>query len=98
MSEKKCELKEDGFYSWCNGMNRCLNEEANASIKGLTQINLFNFKTAKESYLGVTYKRSKEDKGLMLNKCPWCGEEILNRSKMKPPEKSTQADSTESVS
>jgi hypothetical protein len=98
MSKEKCELKDDGFYNWCNGMNTRLNPEANVKAKGLAQVNLFNFSTGKESCLGVTYRRDKNDNGLMLNKCPWCGEEILNKSKIKPPEKSTQADSAESVS
>ncbi len=83
MANVKCKLKEDGFYEWCNGMNTKLHGEANAKVKGLVQVNLFNFKTTKESCLGVVYKRDVNDKGLMLNLCPWCGEKILNKSKVK---------------
>ncbi len=83
MSKEKCELNKDGFYDWCNGMNKKLHPEANAKVKGLIQVNLFNFTTGKESCLGVVYKSDIHDKGLILNLCPWCGEGILNQGKLK---------------
>lgn len=80
---KKCKLKEDGWFEWCSAMEQSLNPEANSHLKGLNQLNLFNFRTADESCLGVCYNKSSKDRGIVLNKCPWCGEEILNKSKMK---------------
>lgn len=76
-SNIKCTLKENGFIDFCTGMDRCLEPQANTKSKGLVQLNLYNFKTGKERCLGVVYQKSRKDRGLMLNLCPWCGENIL---------------------
>ena len=88
MVNAKCKLKEDGFFEWCTALDRMLHPEANAWVKGLVQVNLFNFNTGKESCLGVVYRDShlKKAQKIMLNKCPWCGEDILNHSKIKKDE------------
>lgn len=85
MSKAKCELKKDGFFDWCNAMGLMLHEEANAWVKGLVQINLTNLASGDESCLGVVYRKDSKRKGekVMLNVCPWCGEKILNQSKIK---------------
>lgn len=82
--ENKCVLDKNNFYNWCIGMDSMLHEEANAHVKGITQVNLFNFQTRKESCLGVLYRKEAKEKGqrLMLNFCPWCGSEIINKSKL----------------
>jgi len=82
MAKDKCELK-NGWYNWCNGMKKSLEGEANAKRKGFIQVNLFNFKKGTESCLGVAYKKSMHDKGIMLNYCPFCSQIILNTPKLK---------------
>jgi len=88
MVNAKCKLKEDGFFEWCTAMEKMLYPEANAQVKGLVQVNLFNFTTGKESCLGVAYRDShlKKCNKIVLNKCPWCGEDIFNHSKIKKVE------------
>ena len=92
MSKIKCELKKNGFYGWCNGMSMMLHNEANARIKGLVQINLYNFAKDTSSCLGVVYRKDSKLKGikLMLNRCPWCGEKILNKEHIKKKNKRSE--------
>lgn len=54
---------------------RC--EIAGHSGKGLVYLATYNIKTEKERVVGVYYKKSSTDRGLMLNYCPFCGEKIL---------------------
>jgi len=72
----KCRLQKNGFFKWCNAMNKYLEPEANIGKKGLIQVNVTNFKTHKTRCIGVAYKNN--DRGLMLNYCPWCKSNILN--------------------
>jgi len=69
---KTCKLGE----TWCEGMNENLDQLANAHKRGLTTIVLMNRKTGKDRLAGVAYRKGPNDKGLMLNYCPWCGEPI----------------------
>lgn len=84
MSEAKCELKKNGFFDWCTGMKKCLEPMANEGHKGLIQVNLSNLETMKTTCLGVKYKLNAQDKGLLLNICPWCGEKIINGHNLRP--------------
>ena len=74
----KCKLEKDGFFKWCNAMDKCLEDEANVPKKGLVQVNVHNFKNGKVKCVEVAYKKSWKNRGLMLNKCPWCDAYILS--------------------
>lgn len=41
--------------------------------KGLVAFHTANPDTHTDRFLGVAYKTSAKDRGLMLNVCPWCG-------------------------
>lgn len=56
----------------CTALNDRLND-GNARGKGLSGVDLMNLRTMKTSFIGVCYKRSSKDRGLMINFCPWCG-------------------------
>jgi len=43
--------------------------------KGLSVLHTMNLGTGEERMLGVVYKTSANDKGLLLNVCPWCRRE-----------------------
>ena len=62
---------------FCNGMDSMLNPETNAHMKGLTTILVAKLETGESRIIGVAYKKSASDKGLMLNNCPWCAAPIL---------------------
>jgi hypothetical protein len=49
---------------------------ADGRYKGLQHFLLFNIKTGKSRYAGIVYRKKANDKGIMLNFCPWCGAEI----------------------
>ena len=85
MINVKCKLRDDGFFEWCTAMKKMLHPEENSLEKGLVQVNIFSLESAKESCLGVQYRDSHLTTAnkIMLNKCPWCGENILNYSKIK---------------
>jgi hypothetical protein len=79
--EKVCTLREDDYFDWCRGMKKMIHPFANDYVKGLVQVNLLNTRTGKGSCLGVSYRESAKSKAykLMLNFCPWCGKEIINK-------------------
>jgi len=67
--------------------NKCTREEgcfgvkemvqvAAGRYKGLQHVHLTNFKTGKTRYGGIIYRKTANDKGTMLNYCPWCGAKI----------------------
>jgi hypothetical protein len=79
-----CELTADGEARWCPAMERYLPPAPNARVKGLVvvqTVNLdeFNDGEFQQRVLGVAYKRGAQDKGVMLNSCPWCGESLRAR-------------------
>lgn len=41
--------------------------------KGFNALFTFNDDEKKQRFLGVAYKRSAKDRGLLLNWCPFCG-------------------------
>jgi len=53
----------------CNEKNICENLKTRLVNKGRG----FYLKEAAGQLLGVAYKKTKKDKGLMVNYCPWCG-------------------------
>lgn len=44
--------------------------------KGLSMPQVCNMNTGKIRYIGIVYKTSAKDPGLLLNICPWCRELI----------------------
>jgi hypothetical protein len=53
----------------CNEHNICENLKSRLVDRGRG----FYPKEASVELLGVAYKETKKDKGLMVNYCPWCG-------------------------
>jgi hypothetical protein len=37
-----------------------------------------------EQVRGVAYKPGRDDRGVLLNHCPWCGERLLSESDHRP--------------
>ena len=72
---KKCS-KEYGFCETLSARVR----EAGSNSKGFVAMQTLNLSSKVGSpqikTIGVMYKTSKSDRGLMLNECPWCGEKI----------------------
>lgn len=66
-SEQKTTCSTD---SLCIHMQRMV--DGNEQGKGLVAIHCFSAQAQKERLLGVAYKTSAKDKGLLLNVCPWC--------------------------
>ncbi len=58
---------------FCPFLEARLNLDVNARAKGLTVIELTNMKAWARRVVGVAYKKSASDAGLMLSYCPWCG-------------------------
>jgi hypothetical protein len=65
---------------WCEGMRLALRfVPANFNGKGLTIMTGWlpdDAKGASPRCLGVSYRRSRSDDGLVLNFCPWCGSSL----------------------
>jgi len=51
--------------------------EDNARRKGLSPLVVTNIRTLDIRVVGVAFKSSPADRGLLLNVCPWCREPIL---------------------
>jgi hypothetical protein len=64
----KCSLS-----NWCSTLNSKIE---NANHKGFVLLRAMNADTGKERLLGIAYKTSVTDSGVMLNFCPFCGERI----------------------
>lgn len=54
-------------------------EGTNEKRKGFQSVEVVNLAEVKTETIGVAYRLSAKDKGLMLNFCPFCGEKILWR-------------------
>lgn len=65
MSGEKCSAT-----SMCKTMLRKVIHNDNG--KGLVAVHTERLSTGEEFFLGVAYKTSARDRGLMLNVCPWC--------------------------
>lgn len=72
----KCRLPD-----FCVPMDRVL-QEANAAKKGLSPVvttdilKLLSGAREHDRTIGVVYKIAANDRGIMLNTCPWCGEPL----------------------
>lgn len=71
--------------AWCTRLEVSLNP-GNARGKGLSSVEVTDFKKSTATVIGVCYKTSVNDAGVMINFCPWCGSKILitNRPKETP--------------
>lgn len=74
---KCCRFNSKGLVRYCEMMDERINPEANAKMKGLTQINVTNRITGQITVMGVCFFKNSKDRGLMLNNCPWCGKNVL---------------------
>lgn len=62
---------------WCTAMSKFLNDTGAYGSKGLNVLTLVDTQTGRTlPPLGVVYKRSARDAGVMLNVCPWCAKPI----------------------
>lgn len=62
-------MKNCGPATLCASMSSRLQD---GHVKGLVAVETVNLITGKTRLLGVAYKSSATDKGLLLNACPWC--------------------------
>jgi len=62
--------------TWCQAMAVALEEEANPHRKGFS---VYAIETRNHNIrvIGIVYKKAPADRGVFLNKCPWCGRKIL---------------------
>jgi hypothetical protein len=68
----KCSKK-----AWCTGMQNILeNTLANQYKKGVCVVNLYNMNNHRMWTIGIVYKKTSHDNGVILNVCPFCGENI----------------------
>lgn len=67
--------------SFCARLEEKLNPLANHG-KGLTLLVVTSFRSGKQRKIGVYYKTSEKDRGLMVTFCPWCGENLLQIFKL----------------
>jgi hypothetical protein len=70
--------------AWCPAMSERLNEGERAGFSVLT---LMNFKSGEARVGGVLFKRSRRDRGIMLNVCPWCASAIFWIGRDKDPQR-----------
>lgn len=61
---------------WCRRLDERLAPEANAHAKGLTTVVVTTLSTGEDRCIGIAYKLDARDNGMMVNFCPWCGEDI----------------------
>lgn len=74
---KKAPLK-CGRARFCRLMENALgNTLSNEHVKGFVAIQVTNMKTFQSRVLGIAYRKSARDRGLMINFCPFCGKSIL---------------------
>jgi hypothetical protein len=70
---------DSNIISKCSLSNYCstlISKIENANNKGFVLLKVTNANTGKERLLGVAYKTTVKDPGVMLNFCPFCGEHI----------------------
>lgn len=51
--------------------------------KGITSLTVFNLGTFQVSWHPIVYKKTPQDKGLLLNYCPWCGGRLNLKAKKR---------------
>lgn len=70
-----CRIGHDGNVSFCEAMKKYC-QTVNDSAKGLVALGLANLAVGKIRVAGVIYKERPSSSGILLNFCPWCGQEI----------------------
>lgn len=72
----KCKIADDlKDVGMCAAMTKYIQHEGRP--KGLRLNVLTNFKTNKRRVAYITYHESAKDDGVVLNLCPWCGENLI---------------------
>lgn len=75
---KKCYFKNENFFP-CWMLTDRLNPEANVG-RGLVQVNVQSIQDMtqgkKSICIGMVFKRTTKDTGLMCNFCPFCGSDV----------------------
>lgn len=61
---------------FCFALEERIEDIANVQRKGFVLMVLTNFTTSKTRTVGVAFKKSTKDPGLMLNVCPFCAQPI----------------------
>lgn len=61
--------------TFCTAMDQVL-DLSPSHTKGLSCFTTTNFRTDEMKTWGVIFKKNAKDGGLLLNTCPWCGENI----------------------
>lgn len=54
-------------------------DRAPSHKKGLSYVVVADIATLEYATYGIVYKKTANDRGLMLNYCPWCGADISPR-------------------
>lgn len=95
MSEDKpgprCDVTGHDEPTFCQAMDGRLATITNAHRKGLTCIHTTHRQTGEVRFLGVAYKQTPHDRGLMLNWCPFCGVDLTTRlSRMEQSKESNR--------
>ena len=78
MSEVQYAKCQVGKY--CNSLRDRI-QESNSRQKGIVPINIITLTSHEITHVGLCYKQSSKDKGLMLNYCPFCGQKIIDTKK-----------------
>ena len=67
----KCGKKTE----WCWSMQSHISLDTR---RGFNSVTVINIKTGKSRLIGVRYclTAKSKDRGIMLNFCPWCGEDL----------------------
>lgn len=60
---------------WCKTMADRLNPTGHG--KGFNQLVLMDMRTGKDlPPSGIFFRKDSKDNGVLLNRCPWCGQKI----------------------
>lgn len=81
----KCKISDNPEeLEFCAGMKKYVQRGGNP--KGLRLVVLFSLRTGNSRVGWVSYHGSAKDEGVVLNVCPFCGENLL------PPKTAAQFD------
>jgi hypothetical protein len=74
VAAKKCNKK-----SWCSSMAKIAEPGAMKGMPaGVRIAQFFSLSTGKPTRTLIVLKKSKTDRGVVLNFCPWCGAKIID--------------------
>jgi uncharacterized protein (DUF1015 family) len=74
MSENKIIINKCSKTSYCDILSNYIQDHNN---KGIVNLDVTNYINGEIRHLGLAYKKSTKDQGIMLNFCPFCGERIF---------------------